>query len=216
MKQLLPLGALAVVLLAEPALAMSARLLPELGTTGRALLAQASATPADPGPTTATTSAQLTPERVPYLLHLGVGAAAGVVTVPVGLYLAAGLGTFSIDFLLALVPAALAMGLVAPTLTTLAAWLFGNWREEGRFGFWLPWAASVVVNLAALVIAGFAGMSIGVPLQIVLYSLVEGVVLGGTAVGTMHLLQKRPPVTVRSRVPGVSDTTLVPLAQLAF
>ena len=157
-------------------------------------------------------------ERTGFGLHLGVAVGAGVLSVPAGLYLAAGVGSLSNALLWSALPALLSFGLVAPTLTPLAAWLVGNWHDPGRFGFWLPWTASVVVNALAMVAAGFAGMSIGLPAQIVLFSVLDGALLGGVSTATMRLFEKKPEalVSIRSFVPGVGETTLVPLSTVRF
>jgi hypothetical protein len=157
-------------------------------------------------------------ERTGFGLHLGVAAVAGVVTVPAGLFLAAGLGSLSNSLIWAAIPAVLSFGLLAPTLTTLAAYLIGNWNDPGRYGFWAPWAASVLVNALALVVGGFAGFSIGMPVQVLLFSLIDGLVVGGVSAGTMRLLEKKPEATamIRSFVPGVGDTAFVPVSTVGF
>ena len=159
-----------------------------------------------------------TSERTGFGLHLGVAVVAGVVTVPAGLYLAAGLGSLSNSLVWAAIPAVLSFGLLAPTLTTLAAYLIGNWHDPGRYGFWVPWAASVLVNALALVVGGFAGFSIAMPVQVLFFSLLDGVIVGGVSAGTMRLFEKKPVATasIRSFVPGVGDTAFVPVSTVGF
>lgn len=151
-------------------------------------------------------------------LHLGIALGAGMLSAPLGLGFSAWLGTLSNSLVFSALPVLLSMGLVAPTLTVLAAWLTGRGLAPGRYGFWLPWAATVLVNAAALVVAGFAGMSFGLPLQVLAFSLVEGAVLGATAVGTMRLFPRAQATgaTLASFAPGISRTHFVPLAQGRF
>jgi hypothetical protein len=179
-------------------------------------------------PITPSPEAAVTPEpagvwvtsapRTTLTLQLGAAMGAGALSVPMGLALASWTGTLSNSLIWSALPALLSMGLVAPTLTTLAAWLIGNHSSPGRFGFWLPWAATVAVNAVSLVVAGFAGMSFGLPLQVLVFSIVEGALLGGTSVATMRLLERRAEAvtTVPSFSPGISQTQLVPVATARF
>ena len=223
MRLVVLLASAAVAFAAVPAHALSARLLPKASVVAQATLpadaptATPAPAPAPVTPTATTSSATFSGDRMPYLLHLGIGAATGIVTVPVGLLLASVLGNLSISQLGALIPSFLTMGLFAPALTTLVAWLVGNWRDPGRFGFWLPAAGSVLVNIISLIVGGFAGLSVGVPVRMVVFSLIAGVLLGGTSVGTMHLFEKKPVLAaIPSVVPGVSETTVLPFARVAF
>jgi hypothetical protein len=74
------------------------------------------------------------------------------------------------------------------------------------------------VHIVALVVGGFAGVSIAVPLRLVLLSLVDGALMSGATVGTMKLFEKRAEaVTVLdSNVPGAGPTVLVPAVKVAF
>lgn len=152
-----------------------------------------------------------------YGAHLGLGIATGIVAAPVGLYLATWLGHLSNTLLGAALPWLLVGGFFAPTVTTLVAWLFGH-GDEPRPAFWLPWVAAVVVNAIALVVGGFTGLTVMKPVGMLLYSLIDGIAMGGMSVGTMHWLdpRKAAPVTLRSFAPGVCDTTMVSLSQVEF
>lgn len=156
-------------------------------------------------------------------VHFGVAAGAGAIGVPVGFLLANFLGNLSISLiptaLLGLIP----MGLVAPTFTALAAWLFGNWNltdADGRFSFWLGFLAASVVHIAATVVAGFIGVSLaGIP-GLILFSVVDGALMGGATVGFTRLLRKSPApaalLELPSHSPAVSATTVVPLTTIPF
>ncbi len=157
--------------------------------------------------------------RTGFGLQLGVAVAAGVVSVPVGLALGSWVGSLSNSLLASALPTLLCMGLIAPTAVTLAAWLIGNAGAPGRFPFWVPWAGSVVVNAIALVVAGFAGFSFGVPLQVFVFSLIEGALLGGATTGAMRLFERPPPEAqsvLPSFSPGIGSTHLVALSRISF
>jgi hypothetical protein len=162
------------------------------------------------------------PDTPRLVAHLGVSIAAGFVSVPVGLVLANFFGSLSNSLIWAAVPALLMMGLVAPTLTALAGWIFGNMNFFGRddkpFPFLVPWLANVAINVVALVIAGFAGVSVGMPAGLFVLALLDGGAMGGATVGLMRALQRAPlpAQTLRSFAPGVSDTTFVSLTQTSF
>ncbi len=199
--------AAAAALAATPSLAT-----PRGATASDAPVALALATPsarllAPDGVSAPGGTAAAAPAAPRYVPHFGVTFAAAFLAVPAGLALTNVLGTLSISLLWAAVPGLLAMGLVAPTLTALVAWLYGNWGFLGRadkpFGFWRPWAAAMLVNVVSLVIAGFLGVSVGVPATVFTFGVVEGLALAGATVGTMHALEKKAPATV-------------PLASVAF
>ncbi len=197
---------------------------------GAPALAQATPPPADAplaatAPSPSVTSAPAadvhlsgTERRADLGLHLGFAAGAGVLSVPLGLGLASWVGSLSNSLIWSALPTLLCMGLIAPTLTTLVAWLVGNHEAPGRYGFWGPWVASVVVNAAALVVAGFAQMSFGLPLQVFAFSVLEGALLGVTSVTTMRLTERSSAAVavLPSFSPGISATTFVPLARSAF
>lgn len=183
-----------VVLLSVPVHASSARLLPADGAVSTAL----------------------TP--TPWTLHLGISTAASVLAVPAGLYLASVVGSLSNALLWSALPSLLVMGLFAPTVTTLTAWLYGNWEGGNRFPFLSAWGASVLVNALALIAGGFLGLSVGLPLGVLAFGVVNGALLGAASVGTMRSLARPPPtpLALPSFLPGVGDTHVVPLARASF
>lgn len=147
--------------------------------------------------------------------HLAKTAAVGMASSVTGVLLGAGLGSLSNNLIGAAVPVLLANLFLPPVLTVLAAMLIGNWASAGRFGFWLPLAGAFVVNAAAYVIASlFLVVPWTNPIALLLYSLVDGLLMSGATVGVMHLTEKKQTSTVTSFVPGISDTTLVPLVKV--
>ena len=107
------------------------------------------------------------------------------------------------------------MGFAAPLLVTFVAYTLGKLADPGRYSFGAAFWLTSLVNLVALVVGGAMGLSVGVPLRLMLFSLIDGVLLGGTSVGVMRMFEKAPP-PVASFVPGVSETHVVPFAQVAF
>ncbi len=155
-------------------------------------------------------------------LHFGVAAGAGLIGAPVGFLLANLLGNLSISLIPTAILGLVPMGLVAPAFTAIAAWLFGNWNltdADGKFSFWLGFAAAAIVHIAATVIAGFVGVSLaGIP-GLILFSVIDGAAMGGATVGTMRFFRKAPAATATvmpSFVPNVSATTMVPLTTIPF
>jgi hypothetical protein len=156
-------------------------------------------------------------------LQFGVAAAAGFVGAPIGFLLANALGNLNIYLIPTAIFGLLPMGLVAPAFTALAAWIFGNWKltdADGKFSFWLGFAAATLVHIAATVIAGFVGVSLaGIP-GLILFSVIDGAAMGGAAVGTMRFFRKPPAATASavlpSFVPSVSATTVMPLTTIPF
>ena len=156
-------------------------------------------------------------------VQFGIASAAGFIGVPLGFLLANALGNLNIYLIPTAIFGLLPMGLVAPAFTALAAWLFGNWKltdADGRFSFWLGFAAAAIVHIAATVIAGFVGVSLaGIP-GLILFSVIDGVAMGGAAVGTMRFFRKPPAATASallpSFVPGVSATSVMPLTTIPF
>lgn len=156
-------------------------------------------------------------------LQFGVAAAAGFVGAPLGFLLANALGNLNIYLIPTAIFGLLPMGLVAPAFTALAAWIFGNWKltdADGKFSFWLGFAAATIVHIAATVIAGFVGVSLaGIP-GLLLFSVIDGAAMGGAAVGTMRFFRKPPAATASavlpSFIPSVSATTVMPLTTIPF
>jgi hypothetical protein len=136
-----------------------------------------------------------------------------------GVLIAVPLGALS-NALLGQLPALLVQLVVGPALTALSAWLIGNHADPGRFGYWGAFGTTFLVHLATFVVTALA-LPIAVPwsnpVALLLYSLVDGLLMTGTSVGFMHLFPRRPPASVVSSfVPGVSDTTFVPLSTVSF
>ncbi|MDP3500956.1 MAG: hypothetical protein Q8S33_11505 [Myxococcales bacterium] len=156
-------------------------------------------------------------------LHFGVAAAAGFVGAPLGFLLANALGNLNIYLIPTAIFGLLPMGLVAPAFTALAAWIFGNWKltdADGKFSFWLGFAAATIVHIAATVIAGFVGVSLaGIP-GLILFSVIDGAAMGAATVGTMRFFRKPPAATASavlpSFIPSVSATTVMPLTTIPF
>ena len=197
MKTIALVSCLAVSLLASPAVAHSVRLLPD-----------------GDGPSTTTTAVTVVDRAPSFALHFGVASVAGAVAAPLGLVLGRVVGDFSILLLPAIIPTAVVFGFFAPTVAALAGWLFGNWNLEGqsRFSFWLGWGAAVLVNIAAHVVGWFAGLTVAQVAGLVLFGVLDGAAMGASSVGVTRLLRPKPGAVtsvIPSRVPGVSDTTLV-------
>ncbi len=153
--------------------------------------------------------------------HFAVAAGAGAVGAPLGLLIGLGLANLTIVQLPALVLALLPIGFVAPTLSALAGWLFGNWNltdRDGRYRFWLAWGATTVIHIAATVIGVAAGLTLANLGGVLVYALVDGAAMSAAGVGTMRLFRAapKPLAVIPSFVPSVSATTLVPLSSFAF
>ncbi|MFT3711098.1 MAG: hypothetical protein QM817_26010 [Archangium sp.] len=146
--------------------------------------------------------------------------AVGVAASATGVVLGAGLGSLSNNLIGAAIPGLLIANLIFPPLVTvLAAVLMGNWHEAGRFGFWLPLLGAFLVNAAAVVVTSLAfNIAIGIanPLSLLIYAVIDGVAMSGATIGLMALTEKKKVTTVRSFVPGVSDSTFVVLNEVKF
>jgi hypothetical protein len=208
------LMSLALAVLALPAGAHAARLLlPDDVPAASA----ATATP----PSATVAAERHEPPSFP--VHFAVAAGAGIVGAPVGLLLANALGNLSISLIPTAILGLVPMGVIAPVLTALAGWLFGNAKltdADGRFSFWAGAGAAFVVHVVALVIAGFAGVTLaGIP-GLILFSVLDGAAMGAASVGVMRFFRKAPePVAtleLPSFTPGVSATSVVPLSTMPF
>jgi len=147
--------------------------------------------------------------------HLTKTAAVGMASSIAGVLIGAGLGSLSNNLIAAVVPVLLANLFLPPILTVLVAMLIGNWDSPGRFSFWLPLAGAFVVNAAAYVIASlFMVVPWTNPVALLLYSLVDGMLMGGATVSLMHLTAKKQPVLLTSFVPGVTDTMMIPVMKV--
>lgn len=167
----------------------------------------------------------VTPERhepPSFGVQFGVAAAAGMVGAPVGFLLASALGNLSAFLIPTAILGLVPMGLFAPALSALAGWLVGNWNltdADGKFSFWLGFAAATLVHIIGSVIAGFAGVSLaGLP-GLILFSVIDGAAMGAAGVGTMRFFRKTPSPSafvIPSFSPAVSATTVVPLTAFSF
>lgn len=143
--------------------------------------------------------------------------AVGLAASTAGVLIGAGLGALSNNLIAAAIPVLLANLFLPPVLTVLAAMLLGNWDSPGRFGFWLPVLGAFVVNAAAYVLASLVfGVAWTNPVALLLYTLVDGLLMSGATVGIMALAEKKTTGSVTSFVPGVGDTTFVPLVKVGL
>lgn len=222
MHRLMCLSAVAAALLAPAAFATEAALLPAdaplhlaAASTGARLLSPQESVGGSAAPVVRTIPG--------YIPHFGVAFAAAFVGISGGQYLATLFGNLSNSLIGGLIPGALVMGLVAPALVALCSWLYGNKdyldQSDKPFRFVGPWLITTGVHIVSLVIAGFIGVTVGAPATVFTMAVIEGLVLAGVNVGSSRLLENKAalqPVTLRSFAPGVTDTTLVPLARTEF
>lgn len=152
--------------------------------------------------------------------HFGKTSAVGVVSVMGSTLIAAGIGSLGISLFAGPLIGLLVNLFLPPILTTLMAQLIGNWDTPGRFGFWLPALGAFAVNLAAYLIVSLAftgALAWTNPAALLVYSLVTGFLMTGASVGIMHATQTKVAApTITSFVPGVTDTSLVPLVKVAL
>jgi hypothetical protein len=211
---------LALCLAAMPAQARSAHLL----APDDAPVAGSPAAPAvTPAPSVASATSAADTHHLSGTTHFLISAGVGVFAVPGSLLLSSFLGGLPLtiagsdlaSLLLSGLPALLVMGFAAPLVVTFVAYTLGKLADPGRYSFGAAFWLSSLVNIVALVAGGALGLSVGVPLRLMLFSLIDGVLIGGTSVGVMRMFEKAP-APVASFVPGVSETRVVPLAQVAF
>jgi hypothetical protein len=150
--------------------------------------------------------------------HFGKTVGLGVLGATAGAVAGHLLGGLSNDLIGAAVPGALCNLLIGPVLTVVGALLAGNdgaW--SGRHGFWGPLGVALGINAVVYVVTSFV-LPVGWadPLALLLYSLVDGVLMTGGAVGLMHLVDTAPRATASlpSFVPGVSATAVVVLSEV--
>lgn len=156
-------------------------------------------------------------DPVPISLHFGVGFLGGLVGSAAGTYIGVGLGSLSNTLLGALIPVLIAQVFVAPFVTVLAAWIFGNAMSPHRFQFWAPWGVALLFHAAALVVASVIGVAWLDPLAMFLYTVIDAFVMSGTSVTLIRILAAREPVRpIQSFVPNVSDTQFVSLGTVRF
>ncbi len=182
---------------------------------------------AAPAPaTTPSVASAAEAHRLSGTTHFLVASGIGMLAVPTSIMFASFLGGLPLtiagsdlaSLLLSGLPALLVMGFLAPAIVTFFAYAHGQLTDPGRYHFGAAFWLTSLVNIVALVVGGSLGLSVGVPLRLVLFSVVDGLLLGGTSVGVMHLFETKAPAVaaVPSFVPGVLETRVVPFAQVAF
>ncbi len=158
------------------------------------------------------------PQQVGYGAIFAATSAIGFTASVTGVLLGTAFGSLSNTLMGALLPGALLSNLLLPPLfTALSAVFIGNLHGE-RFTAWWPLLGAFAVNAAVYVLASFAlpiaiGANAG---TLLLYALVDGVVMAAATTGVMALVEQKPVATVRSFVPGVTDTTFVALSTVAL
>jgi hypothetical protein len=140
---------------------------------------------------------------------------AGIFSSTAGVLTSVAVGALSNSLLGAALPVLLIQLLLPPVLTTLAALFFGNFRDPGRFSFWLPALGTFLLHGALFVVTSLAFvLPWSNPISLLAYTVIDGVLMSGSSVGLMHLFQRSAASkvsTLRSFVPGVTDTNVVSL-----
>jgi hypothetical protein len=149
--------------------------------------------------------------------HFGITLVPSIFASTAGVVLAWALGGLSNTLLGAIIPALLAHLLVGPGLTALVALLVGN-DKESRFGFWGPAAGAFLIHAATFLVASLLLVVPWTnPVALLAYTAIDGVLMAGASVGLMHLFPKKVAAAeLRSFVPGVSETRVLPMATLHF
>lgn len=174
----------------------------------------ASGAPAQMTPSVAHSNASAKPMH--WGLQVGIGAGAAVVAVPMSLYLGQWLGSLSNSLIGAAIPTLLVIGLLPPALVTLATWLSGNWNQPGTYRWWPALLATTLVNAGMLVAAGYLGVSVGVISRVIIYTVIQALVLPGTATAVMRVWPLKEPALVTSREPFAPTTYFAPAAGWSF
>lgn len=198
-------GWLVLVLLSAPAFGFSARLLEPQAVTPAAVASPA-LTPADP-------------ERPLWLYQAGAGVGAALISVPASLYFSAWLGTLTNNVYAALVPSLLVMAIVPSFAVAFVVTLVGNWASPGTYRFWPTFGVTALVNILALVVGGFAGLSVGVAARVVLFTIAEAIVLpsAATTASTLFARKKETIATAwLSRDPRAPVTWVIPTGEVHF
>ncbi len=181
-----------------------ARLTPAVGPLAQGAVDVAAAQATNPGPDFGT--------------HFGKTVGMGVVGVTAGAVAGHFLGSLSNDLIGAAVPGALCNLIIGPVLTVIGALLVGNDGEwSGRYGFWGPLGVALGINAVVYVLTSFLiPVAWANPLELLVYSLVDGVLMTGGAVGLMHLVPTTPRATTSlpSFIPGITDTQVVTLSEV--
>ena len=196
---------LLLVLLSSPAWAYSARLL--------------DVAPVAPLAAVAPSLVGTEPERPLWLLQSGAGVGAALISVPGSLYLASWLGSLTNNVYAALVPSVLLMAVLPSFAVALAVTLVGNWVSPGTYRFWPTFGITALVNIVALVIGGFTGLSVGVAARVVVFTLAEAIVLPGAATTASQLFKRKQelaPQAWLSNDPRSPMTWVIPTGEVRF
>ncbi len=157
-------------------------------------------------------------------LQAGAGLGAGLISVPVTLYLAGWIGNLTNNAYVALVPwMLLTVGL--PSLAVTAAVVgLGNILSPGRYPFWRVWGLTALANAAAVAIAFFAGVTVGVFGRVLLFAFADALVMTGVATPTARWLENtrpgEPPKNVLSSLEpwntGAPARWFIPATEVSF
>ena len=160
------------------------------------------------------------PRRPPHWgVQFGLGAVAGVVAVPASIYLGAWLGSLSNNLIGGALPSLLCFGLIPPVVVSLVTWLVGNFNEGGTFRLWPSLLVTLVINGAAMAIAGVFGVSFLEAGAVMILALVDGIVLSAASTGTMRLfpLKEQPKAfVINQRDPRSPATFVAQLSEVKF
>jgi len=153
-------------------------------------------------------------------LMRGATAGVGIAAVPLSLWFTSVIGGLSNNLLATAIPSLLVMGLLAPTITALVSWIMANTNmpDGQRVGFWLPWLGSVVIHCALLVVGGFLGLSVGAPVGLAVFSIIDGFAMSFTITGIQQLAGRNVGAvsSLETHSPGESTMNVVTLSQVAF
>lgn len=159
------------------------------------------------------------PAPLGFVPLLATGTAIGAASSASGALLGAGLGSLSNHLAGALLVGGFANLLLPPLLTALSLVLLGNLHAPGRFSLWQPLlsafasnaAVYLVVSLALPIAVGWAN-----PVSLLVYALLDGVVMSAATTGVMALTERKPPLVIRSTVPGADPAVFASLSKVEF
>ncbi len=196
---------LLLVMLSGPAWGYSARLLDAQGATGPGVAAP-SLLPSDD-------------DRPLWLYQAGAGVGAALISVPASLYFASWLGSLTNQVYVGLIPSLLLVGIVPSLAVAWVVTLVGNWKSPGTYRFWPTFAVTLLVNVAALVVGGFAGLSVGVAGRVLLFTLAEAIVLPSAATTASNLFSRKKETAATawlSADPRAPVTWVIPTGEVSF
>lgn len=184
-------------------------------------------TPADapkneltPAPSTSPSAAALAENTAPkWWLQGGVAFGAGVVSVPVSLWLAGVVGSLSNNLVAAALPALLVMGLIPPLAVTLAIHLIGDAFQPGQQRWWPTALTTLAIHALVLVVGGFAGATIAVFSRLIVLSVIDAALMaaGGTAVARLSLKDPPPsPMAAAGMAPNQNALWFARLSEGSF